>query len=544
MTPQEQRAAAKQFAERWNGHGYEKGETHRFWIDLCENVLGIADAVHKIAFEKQVTVGGQTKFIDGYIGETRVLIEQKGAHIKLDKPERQSDGAMLTPYEQAERYAKDLVGDENPLWIVVCNFHTFEIHNRQDKRSEVVVVHLDELDKRFPQFDFLFRQDVKKISAEMELSIKAGDIVGVLYDKLYKQYRNPDEQSLKSLNALCVRLVFCLYAEDAGLFGRRTLFHDYLAPIPAEGLRKALVDLFRTLDAHEDSRDKYLADDNPALAAFPYVNGGLFADETIEIPPFTDEIKEFLLKNGSEDFNWSQISPTIFGAVFESTLNPATRRSGGMHYTSIENIHKVIDPLFMNELQAEFNTIAELKNVKQRTERLRAFQARLAELTFLDPACGSGNFLTETYLSLRRLENSCLRLIYGTDAKGAMIGFDDDDVIRVSIQQFYGIEINDFAVTVAKTALWIAESQMMDETKSIVDKNFDFLPLRSYANIVEGNALRMDWHTLQTTVEQDLFSIQLPKTANDENASCRGVGGLLRPHCAGPKRTESHCGIS
>ena len=193
------------------------------------------------------------------------------------------------------------------------------------------------------------------------------------------------------------------------------------------------------------------------------------------------------------DFDWSDISPTIFGAVFESTLNPETRRSGGMHYTSIENIHKVIDPLFLNDLRSELDTILEDKVEKQRIKKLDAYQDKLAQLTFLDPACGSGNFLTETYLSLRRLENEVIRERYhGQTMIGAFI-----NPIKVSINQFYGIEINDFAVTVATTALWISEAQMLAETEKIIKQDIDFLPLKAYHNIREGNALRMDWDVIE-----------------------------------------------
>lgn len=332
------------------------------------------------------------------------------------------------------------------------------------------------------------------LKREMEVSIAAGEIVGLLYDALYKQYASPQaEQSLKSLNKLCVRLVFCLYAEDAGIFGRHGMFHDYLAAFDTRGMRKALVELFRVLDTKLQDRDPYLQDDNPELAAFPYVNGGLFSDENIEIPPFTDEIRNLLLNKASEDFNWAEISPTIFGAVFESTLNPETRRSGGMHYTSIENIHKVIDPLFLDALKAELDEICENPIERTKNAKLRAFQRKLAGLKFLDPACGSGNFLTETYLSLRRLENKILlELSHGQVTMYTA----SESPIQVSISQFYGIEINDFAVTVAKTALWIAESQMMKETEKILLVPLDFLPLKTNAYIVEGNALRTDWESV------------------------------------------------
>lgn len=262
-----------------------------------------------------------------------------------------------------------------------------------------------------------------------------------------------------------------------------------MADFDTRFLRNAVIDLFRVLDTPIGKRDPYL---DEKLAEFPYVNGGMFADEDIEIPQFTDELRALLLEHASTDFDWSQISPTIFGAVFESTLNPETRRQGGMHYTSIENIHKLIDPLFLNELRTELEDVKKLKQPATLKRRAEAFQDKLAGLTFLDPACGSGNFLTETYLSLRKLENDAIRLIYGDQSMLAL----EKQIIKVSIQQFYGFEINDFAVSVGKTALWIAESQMMEETKSIVYVNIDFLPLKTYTNITEGNALRLSWSKL------------------------------------------------
>ena len=331
-----------------------------------------------------------------------------------------------------------------------------------------------------------------RLRREMEVSMAAGSMVGLLYDALSKQYADPEsERAQKSLNVLCVRLVFCLYAEDAGIFGRHGMFHDYLSEFSARQMRRAVTDLFKILDTKPEERDPYLVQEEPLLAAFPYVNGGLFAEEDIEIPPFTEEIRTLLLEKASADFDWSEISPTIFGAVFESTLNPDTRRKGGMHYTSIENIHKVIDPLFLDGLKKEFAEIRDIAIEKTRNRRLRDFQKKLSQLTFLDPACGSGNFLTETYISLRRLENDVLRIL-----TSGQITMDFNSPIQISIGQFYGIEINDFAVTVAKTALWIAESQMLKETEDIVHTTIDFLPLKRYANIAEGNALRMDWESV------------------------------------------------
>lgn len=500
MTDTEHRLAAKQFAADWQGRGDEKQETQTFWLALLQKVYGVTEPDKFISFEKTVNVDNvktgksNTKFIDGYIGATRVLIEQKGAKIDLNKGELQSDGSLLSPYQQARRYGGYLPVNQQPRWIVVCNFKEFRIHDMNHPNDTPEILLLSDLEKEYARLNFLVNTGDENIRKEMEISLQAGELVGVLYDALLKQYAEPEsEQTLKSLNALCVRLVFCLYAEDSGIFGKRNMFHDYLQAHRAED-RRALINLFRVLDQKEDERDRYLDDD---LAAFPYVNGGLFANEDIEIPRLGDEIIDLLLSRASEDFDWSAISPTIFGAVFESTLNPQTRRSGGMHYTSIENIHKVIDPLFLDALKTELNDITKSISVKRnRDAKLRSFQARLASLTFLDPACGSGNFLTETYLSLRRLENEVLSLLY----EGQIV-MDMNDPIQVSISQFYGIEINDFAVTVAKTALWIAESQMMKETEDVVRMSLDFLPLKTNAHIVEGNALQMDWEDVVSKMQ-------------------------------------------
>ena len=495
MTDAQQRAAAAKFAEYWQGKGYEKGESQKFWLSLLRGVFGVAEPEKFIFFEDQVHLD-HTSFIDGSIPSTRVLIEQKGLNKDLRAAIRQSDGSLLTPFQQAKRYVTELSLSKHPRWIVTCNFSTFLVYDMEKPNGEPEEIHLADLEKEYYRLQFLVDIADTNIQKEMEISIQAGELVGKLYDAILKQYIDPTaEATLKSLNMLCVRLVFCLYAEDAGIFGKHNMFHNYMQNAGVRNARRALIDLFRVLDTKPADRDRYMDED---LAAFPYVNGGLFSDENIEIPQFTEEILTLLLNKASEDFDWRAISPTIFGAVFESTLNPETRRSGGMHYTSIENIHKVIDPLFLDALRKELDEIREISVVRTRTAKLKAFQEKLAVLTFLDPACGSGNFLTETYISLRRLENEVIRSLIdaqkGAAAGQIMMGLEGDlTPIMVSIQQFYGIEINDFAATVAKTALWIAESQMMKQTEDIVHMNLDFLPLKSYVNIVEGNALRLDW---------------------------------------------------
>ena len=485
MNDLEIKKQAKEFANFWADKGYEKGQSQVFWLTLLNKVLGVDNPEQYISFEDKVMLD-HTSFIDGYISATHVLIEQKSRDRDLRKAIRQADGTLLTPFQQAKRYSADLPYSKRPRWIITCNFQEFLIYDMEKPNGEPESILLKNLPKEYYRLQFIVNSQNENIKKEMEISIKAGEIVGILYDALLKQYNEKDEQELKSLNELCVRLVFCLYAEDSGLFGEKLAFHNYLQGFQVKDIRRALIDLFKVLDTKIEDRDKYLDDE---LAKFPYVNGGLFANENIIIPHLTDEIIDILLHKASENFDWSEISPTIFGAVFESTLNPETRRSGGMHYTSIENIHKVIDPLFLDNLKDELEKIKEIKVEKTRKQQLEAFRNKLSTLTFLDPACGSGNFLTETYISLRRLENEALI----AQTRGQTM-IDLGDVIKVSIGQFYGIEINDFAVTVAKTALWISESQMMKETEEIVNQQLEFFPLKSYANIVEGNALRIDWN--------------------------------------------------
>lgn len=371
MTEKDQKAAAKAFAAFWKDKGYEKGESQAFWMSLLRDVYGIEHPEQFISFEDQVKLD-HTSFIDGYIDATHVMIEQKGLGKDLRKGIKQSDGSILLPFQQAKRYAAELPYSKRPRWIITCNFAEFLVYDMEKPNGEPEQILLKDLPKEYYRLQFLVDTGNENLKKEMEISLKAGDLVGKLYDAILKQYKNPDDpETLKSLNKLCVRLVFCLYAEDAGIFGKHQVFHDYLKKYPASEVRHKLVELFRILDTKEEDRDPYLDED---LLAFPYVNGGLFADEHIEIPRFTDEIVNLLLTNASEDFDWSGISPTIFGAVFESTLNPETRRSGGMHYTSLENIHKVIDPLFLDDLKAELEGIKVLKVEKIRQQKLRDFR--------------------------------------------------------------------------------------------------------------------------------------------------------------------------
>lgn len=486
MNLKEQQKQAKAFIERWKNRGNERQDTQSFWLDLLQSVYGIENPSEYIKFEDTVMMD-HTSFMDGYIDTTKVLIEQKGANKDLSKAIKQSDGSFLTPFQQAKRYSANLPYSKQPRWIITCNFIEFYVYDMENPHVEPTVIRLEDLEREAYRLEFIVGTTNEHLEREMAISMEAGEIVREIYSGLLQQYKNPENpESLHAMNQLIVRLVFCFYAEDAGMFGKKTMFHDYLARFSSRDFRRGLLDLFNVLNTPIDERDPYLDDE---LSAFPYVNGGMFAENNLEVPQFTDELRESILEHASSSFDWSEISPTIFGAVFESTLNPETRRSGGMHYTSIENIHKVIDPLFLDALKEELNEIRQIKQPATLKKRAQQFQEKLSRLVFFDPACGSGNFLTETYLSLRRLENEAIKLYVG-DIVLLDLGY---DLVKVKISQLYGIEINDFAVSVANAALWIAESQMLEETLSIAYSNVEFLPIKSYSNIVEGNALRLNW---------------------------------------------------
>lgn len=510
----EQETKLDKFIKAWSNKGSEVADKVTYWNSLL-SILGVPqgrlDDGSYIQYEKKIN-WKQSKFhgaIDAYIPQTRVLIEQKSFGVDLAKPELRPNGGdkePITPLQQAKRYNDFLPQTEQARFFVLSNFSEIWIYDRRTNLdAKPIKIKLSELKKQLPLLSFLVQVEKgnEPLEKEKEVSLAAGELVSQMYNelaKIFDQYQDIDrKEAQRSINALCVRLVFCLYAEDAKLFGSNTeQFRDYLEPIAPNRMGIALKQLFKVLDMNDQERvkaDPFFKTDNPELSKFPYVNGGMFHDQSIIVPPFTPELKDILLNKASRGFNWSDISPTIFGAVFESTLNPETRRQGGMHYTSVKNIHKVIDPLFLDELKAELkkikDTYVQPAALKDHAEK---FQEKLANLTFFDPACGSGNFLTETYLSLRKLENEAIRI----ETQGASLletGSEADKYIKVSIQNFYGIEINDFAVSVAKTALWIAEDQMMKKTQDLIyGAKWHFLPLKTYTNIHEGNALRMDWN--------------------------------------------------
>lgn len=488
-------ANAKGFVERWRaildavpeGKNNEQQDTAKFWQDLLVNVLGVPSnsMATFVDFERKV----RGRRIDVFVSDHHFLCEQKSVGIDLDKPEPRN-GGLETPYQQATWYAQHLPYSERPRWLMTCNFETFRLYDLDDERPEdgVQEFSLEELPNHLYLLSFLTSNESSRLHKEQMLSIEAGARVSRLYDALSKQYHHidTDKEEQRSLNVLITRIIFLLYAEDADLLQSHFAFGDFCKGDPSK-LRCKLVTLFETIDTPYEERDEYADDD---VAAFPYVNGGLFSDQSIVIPQMTKEIAD-AIEDASRGFDWREISGVIFGGVFEGTLNPETRHAGGMHYTSVENIERCLRPLFLDELWAELHAAEGERSGAKRQQMLEALHDKISKITVGDPACGSGNFLTEAYRQLRTIENRIIEDEHGDQT--ALFGVLDNP-IRVSLDQFYGIEINDFAVSVAKTALWITEEQMLRKTQEILPGyQFDFLPLRNLGNLREGNALTTDW---------------------------------------------------
>ena len=505
-----QESKARQFINKWQAaKGSETQEGILFLLELLgvTNTHGqeLPDINDLIKYQEAVRLGSgknQRKVIgriDLLLEQSEVLIEQKSKGVDLSKKQRQSDGAMLTPYQQALRYSKKL--DASISIIVVCNFDEFWLYNLKlnPAHPELITPKVIKLDAdfehnvaclRFLLDPSMLQQDDPFTPPPSALSIDAGYRIARLYNELLPLYQTKDQERVhQDLNKFCVRMVFCFYASDAGLFNDdqgHNLFQSYLENVPAKVGSLVLQELFLTLNTPSQERK---AEAHPFLRGLPYVDGGLFEQaESALIPVFNDKVTQLLCDE--HYYNWRDINPTIFGAVFESTFDPEGRRFGGIHYTTEANIHKVIDPLFLDELKTELNACLSMADPKARTNKLCQLQDHLASLTFLDPACGSGNFLTETYLSLRRLENQIVRELY---AYQSFLGLEELTPIKVSLEQFAGIEINDFAVAVAKTSLWIADIKMRKATQAIINETIDELPLKDYDNIVVGNALTMEW---------------------------------------------------
>lgn len=487
---------SKKFSMDWHERGYEKGETQKFWRAILKKILRVDEPDEFIDFEQPVRIDGQTKFIDAYIPQTKILIEQKSFGIDLDKAELQSDGSELTPYQQALRYANSLPDDKKPLRIIVCNFAEFHVYKSDSIKP--IIIKLRDLVYEYPRLKILIDPNADDSPPQERISKSALADIDRIYKAFAENYkRNKINDYEDDLNKICTRLVFCFYACDAKIFDTAQKIFDankffgYILKFDTKERIAALQKIFDALSLEKNMRGD-LDDD---LKTFPYINGGLF-DEKIPMPAYNKFITNpsQVIDNvkGIRNFRWREISPPIFGAMFESNFN--SQREGGMYYTSVENIHKVIDPLFMDDLQDEFANIKRMQK-KNRVAALKSFQDKLASFNFLDPACGSGNFLTETFLSLRRLENEVIEEMIHLYAELP------NNPIKVSPRQFYGIEIDSFAVAVARLALCIADIQMKRETSWIINRDLPELPLDKYVSVICANALRVDWKKFAPNVD-------------------------------------------
>ena len=505
---------AKKFSYKWNVHGDEKQETQKFWLTLLRDVFGIKNPENFIDFEIPVEIDGKIHFADAFIKSTKVLIEQKSFGKNLD-----------SAFDQAKNYAENLPPELRPRFIITCNFSEFQIfdldepflfyiienvknfgaiktekvlrHNELElTKFKPVVIKLKNFIDDYKRLSFLIDANAEHLLPEMQVAVAAVKNLKKLYKFFEAEYQKnyPHENFLDALNSLAVRLVYCFYASDAHIFEGENSLQKYLKTFELKNRNKALMKLFSALDSEIQFHDEDLKN-------FPYVNGGLF-EKKFPIPPFTD--KTFFLTSLQLDetvlgdfkkFNWRTINPTIFGAMFESILerNNNSRsdfqRNNGIYYTSRKNIHKLIDNLFLNDLHAEFKIVKNKR--KNKIAELKNFQEKISQIKVLDPACGSGNFLTETYLSLRKLENQILQEI---KIRGGDLELNP---IKISVKNFFGIEIFSFGVEIAKTALWIAEHQMLRETEKILGHDIDgYLPLTDYNNIFCENSLQMRWEKI------------------------------------------------
>lgn len=498
------KADAERFSREWAGKGDENQDTQRFWISLLQDVLGVDDAIQRVRFEVpvQTDASDHNGYVDVFIPSARVIVEQKSLGIDLSKPEKRQ-GRMVTPAQQALAYAQGMPLTQQPRYVVVCNFAELWVYDREAnalcKGDPLFKLPLSELPKNLAAIQFLAGEGTAPTTLSEAVSVKAGKIMGHLHDLVAASFIDPNApESHHALSVLMTRLMFLMFCEDAGLV-EPNAFRDYIQHFQAPDLRQGLKDLFCWLDTPDAERDPYAGE---WLRRLPYMNGGLFREQT-EIPPLSEDFRTTLIVEGCQEFDWSGVSPTVFGSIFEGALSHDHRRANGQHFTSPENIHKVIDPLFMDELEAEFEQ-AKTKPVAggARRKALEELHDRVGSIGMLDPACGSGNFLTESYLCLRKLENKILFELKGEQASMSFEETGDHDVL-VSLRNFHGIELEDFACCVARTALWIAEKQADADTAKVTQRVYQELPLTDYEGVIQGNALRLDWNDVVPAGEVD-----------------------------------------
>ena len=468
----EVRVRAAAFAEDWKDAAYEKGETQSFYNAFFE-IFGVKRR-NVARYEAHVAkLDNRSGFIDLFWPGV-LLVEQKSAGRDLK-----------AAFAQAGEYFDALLDRERPRYILVSDFQTFDLYDLDER--EDVSFGLEDLPRYVEAFGFILGVERRTFRDQDPANIEAAELVGRLHDALHETgYQGHD------LERFLVRLVFCMFADDTGVFEPRDIFLDLIETRTGEDgadLGPWLSQLFQVLDTPEAGRLKTLDED---LARFPYVNGALF-EGALRIPAFDSKMRAALLD--ACRFDWSVISPAIFGALFQSVMDPMERRAMGAHYTTERNILKVIEPLFMDDLRTEFAGLQGRKD-RGRLAALRRFQAKLGDLTFLDPACGCGNFLIIAYRELRLLEIEVIREVRGATATDGQAVLDVSWQSVVDVDQFYGIELGEFPARIAETALWMMDHIMNNRLSLEFGQSFVRIPLEKSPHIVHGDALEANWSDL------------------------------------------------
>jgi hypothetical protein len=487
LSNSEMRSRALAFAKRWAGPQREEADAKTF-IDEFFAVFGRdrrnVDAIFEHRVEREERGEGRIDLF--WPGKLVVEMKSTGRDLSSEK-----GGAA----RQAFDYIDHLEPDQRPRWVMVSDFAHFvvydlgeEIHEylkglsstRKTRPVLAAQFTLADLPDKLRHFAFIRDEEQRLFQTQPEINLKAVNLLGELHDALKKS-----GYSGHTLERFLVRVLFCLFAEDTDIFEWNS-FTRFVQRSKKDGsdLGARLAQLFQTLDQDAPARPKSLP---PEFAAFPYVNGGLF-EERLDIATTTPDDRAALLE--CCQFDWSKISPGVFGSLFQGVMDKKERRAKGAHYTSEENIRRVIDPLFLDDLKAEF---AKLAGTASKKKALEAFHQKLATLRFLDPACGCGNFLVVAYRELRALELDVLRAQYGEQLP---LGLDVGDIARVNVDQFYGIELEEFPALIAETALWLTDHQVNMAFSKAFGKHFARIPLKKSATIVPGNALRLDWKAI------------------------------------------------
>jgi hypothetical protein len=466
------RMRAAKFAEEWKGEGYEKGQTQLFYRDLFD-VFGVP--VRRVAsFEEPVkNLGDKRGFIDLFWKRV-LLVEQKSKGLNLSKAKT-----------QALEYFPGLKDSDLPRYVLLSDFQTFELYDLDE--DEHVSFSLSELPKHVEKLGFIIGVQKRAFKDQDPVNIKASELVGKIHDALETSgYVGHD------LEQFLVRVVFCLFSDDTGIFETRDMFQDLLenrTRVDGSDVGAWLAQLFQILNTPEEKRVKSLDAD---LVKFPYINGDLFRDVLL-IPSFDSQMRARLIE--ACEFNWSEISPAIFGSLFQSVMKKEERRESGAHYTTEKNILKVIQPLFLDELRERFEQIKARKDNRRRAELL-AFHDHLSKLKFFDPACGCGNFLIITYRELRMLEIELLRELRAYDSLDKQGELDATELSKINVDQFFGIEVSEFPARIAEAAMWMMDHIMNNRLSLEFGKTYVRIPLRKSPQIVVGNALEVDWGTV------------------------------------------------